>query len=126
MVDNEDLLASDDGIVILEGSDEELKAFAHEHLDYDVDKGLDLVAKVDETYVIGEAKFLTDQGGHQNAQFRDAMDLLKEYDGEAEAVAILDGVVWIRGKHKMYRKVTSQEDSVLSALLLGDYLESLR
>jgi len=30
---------------------------------------LDLVARVRGRYVIGEAKFLTDYGGHQTAQF---------------------------------------------------------
>ena len=91
---------------------------------YDVDKGLDIVAKVDTRYVIGEAKFLTDFGGHQNAQFRDALALLKEYHGNAEAIAILDRVVWIRGGHKMFRTVTAQEKPVLSALLLKEFLES--
>jgi hypothetical protein len=117
---------SNEGIFLLGGSDEELKEFARQYLDYDVDKGLDLVAKVDSKYIIGEAKFLTDFGGHQNAQFRDALALLKEYDGIATSIAILDGVVWIRGGHKMFRTVTAQDKSVLSALLLKQFLESLR
>lgn len=117
---------SNEGILILAGSDADLKSFAIEYLGYDVDKGLDVVAKVNSTYVIGEAKFLTDFGGHQNAQFRDALALLEEYEGNARAIAILDGVVWIRGGHKMFRTVTAQEKPVLSALLLKAFLESLK
>lgn len=44
---------------------------------------------------------------------------------EATAVAILDGVVWKPGKSKMYRKVSSTEYDVMSALLLPEYIESL-
>src|SRR3989338_382725 len=63
---------------VLRGSDQELKDFARQHLRYARDKGLDIVAKFNGKYVIGEAKFLTDFGGHQNAQFNDAIDTLQD------------------------------------------------
>ena len=99
--------------------------FAKRYLSYSVDKGLDLVAKSGKKYVIGEAKFLTDYGGHQNAQLRDAIGLLNEYRGEAVPVAILDGVVWIENGGKMLNAVRKLEETALSSLLLKDFLESL-
>src|SRR4051794_25163784 len=54
---------------ILIGSDTQLKQFARDHLNYNGGKGLDFVARMHGQYVIGEAKFLTDFGGHQNGQF---------------------------------------------------------
>lgn len=39
--------------------------FAKEHLGYNYNKGLDFVARFNKQFVIGEAKFLTDFGGHQ-------------------------------------------------------------
>jgi len=54
---------------VLKGTDRNLVEFAQKHLAYQGSKGLDLVAKFNGKYVIGEAKFLTDFGGHQNAQF---------------------------------------------------------
>ncbi len=42
--------------------------FAKEHLNYNHNKGLDFVARFNGKHVIGEAKFLTDFDGHQNAQ----------------------------------------------------------
>ena len=37
-----------------------------------IDKGLDFIARFNGKYVIGEfPKFLTDFGGHQNAQFNE-------------------------------------------------------
>ncbi len=62
---------------ILNGGDAELMRFAKEHLSYDGTKGLDFLARMHGKYVVGEAKFLTDFGGHQNAQFEDAKSLLK-------------------------------------------------
>ena len=43
-----------------------MKYYAAKNLDYKSAKGLDLVARFNGKYVIGEAKFLTDFGGHQN------------------------------------------------------------
>ena len=54
-------------------------------------------------YVIGEAKFLTDRGGHQNAQLNDALATISS-DANAVKVAILDGVCYIEKKNKMYNK----------------------
>tara|TARA_B100000953_G_C17998114_1_gene414244 strand:- start:470 stop:1270 length:801 start_codon:yes stop_codon:yes gene_type:complete len=119
--------SSANGIAILDGADSKLKSFAEQELDYSIDKGLDIIAKVDKKYVIGEAKFLTDFGGHQNAQFKDALTLVDDYDSpKATAIAILDGVLWIKSKSKMFLTVSKKEKSILSALLLGEFLESLR
>jgi hypothetical protein len=52
---------------VLVGSEKELMNFAKSELNYNRNKGLDFVARVNGKYVIGEAKFLTDFGGHQNA-----------------------------------------------------------
>jgi len=114
-----------DGIAFLDCSDAELKNYADKKLKCRLSKGLDLLAKVHDTYVIGEAKFLTDFGGHQNAQFEDGLRLIKGAAGKAVRVAVLDGVVWIAGNNKMHRKVKEQTAPIFSALLLKDFLESL-
>jgi len=84
-----------------------------------------LVAKARGNRVVGEAKFLTDYGGHQNAQFEDALRLLRGREGNAVRIAILDGVVWIKDKTKMYRTVCELREVALSALWLKEFLESL-
>jgi len=78
---------------ILDGSDTEMRQFAEGQLNYTRNKGLDLVARFNGTYVIAEAKFLADFGGHQNAQFNDAIALLYQPNLNAIPVAILDGVL---------------------------------
>ena len=113
---------------ILEGSDAQLMKFAAEHLNYQHNKGLDLVARFKKKIVIGEAKFLTDYGGHQNAQFNDAINtILSKTDKEVVKIAILDGVLYIRGKHKMFQDITTkyQDYNIMSSLVLRDFLYQL-
>ena len=111
---------------ILEGSDAELKDFAKRHLGYTRNKGVDFIARFNGKYVIGEAKFISDEGGHQNDQFLDAMTTLRSQTrSNVINVAILDGVLYIPGKKKMYNSITTEDVPVFSALLLRDFLYSL-
>ena len=111
---------------ILDGSDNDLAEFARNHLNYQGDKGLDFVARFNGQYVVGEAKFLTDFGGHQNAQFNDAISLFDETNINAIPVAILDGVLYIKGKHKMYRHLQRcPQQDIMSALVLREFLFQL-
>jgi hypothetical protein len=77
--------------------------------------------------VIGEAKFLTDFGGHQNAQFADAISTIETKNVKAEKVAILDGVLYIEGNNKMYKSITETYKgyNIMSALVLRNYLYQL-
>jgi len=113
-------------IVFLSGSNGEKTHYANGELGCNLSKGLDLLAKAGGNYIIGEAKFLTDSGGHQNAQFEDALRLVRGKDGRAIRIAVLDGVVWIRSGTKMFKTVSELEEDIMSALLLKDFLESLR
>ncbi len=112
---------------ILDASDAEMMAFAREHLNYKHKKGLDFVGRFNGKYVIGEAKFLTDFGGHQNAQFNDAIATINAKDVKAVKIAILDGVLYIKGKNKMYKDITGKlkNDNIMSALVLREFLYQL-
>ena len=114
---------SSDKNAILDAGDNEMMNFAKEHLNYKHKKGLDLVARFNGKYVIGEAKFLTDFGGHQNAQFNDAINTAK-VKVNAITVAILDGVLYIPGDNKMYRSATKdhKKQNIMSALVLREFL----
>jgi len=109
---------------ILDANENEMTKFANSYLNYNREKGLDFVARFNGKYVIGEAKFLTDFGGHQNAQFADAISTLQTKDVKAEKIAILDGVLYIKGKNKMYRNVTEtyKDYDIMSALVLREFL----
>ena len=115
---------SSDKDAILDGTDQELAAFAYQHLNYKRDKGLDFIGRFNKQYVIAEAKFLTDFGGHQNAQFADAISTLETPNVKAIKIAILDGVLYIKGNNKMYRDITTTyaHHNIMSALVLRDFL----
>lgn len=72
----EELLLSNENC-IYNASDEAMKKFAKKYFGFTVEKGLDFIGKFNGKYVIGEAKFLTDFGGHQTAQFNDAIKTAK-------------------------------------------------
>jgi len=112
------------GNAILDASDAEMMAFAREHLNYKHNKGLDFIGRFNGKYVIGEAKFLTDFGGHQNAQFNDAIATIKAKNVKAIKVAILDGVLYIKGKNKMYKDITGKlkNENIMRALVLREFL----
>lgn len=109
---------------LLAGSDHELMNFARRHLNYTRDKGLDFIAKFNGKYVIGEAKFLTDFGGHQNAQFNDAIATISVKNVKAILIAILDGVLYIKSRNKMHNFLLNDENeyNILSCLVLRDFL----
>lgn len=126
LLDSSDFLKTKDN-AILNAGDAELMSFAKQHLDYNRDKGLDFIAKFNGKYVIGEAKFLTDFGGHQNAQFADAINTLRANTDKAIKIAILDGVVYITPKRgtKMYNFITKNDYNIMSALVLREFLYQL-
>ncbi len=112
---------------ILNGSDKQLMDFACDELNYKHSKGLDFIGRFNGRYVIGEAKFLTDFGGHQNAQFNDAISTVQAKNVKAVKIAILDGVLYIKGKNKMYKDITTKykDLNIMSSLVLREFLYQL-
>lgn len=118
--------------IILDSTDAIQEQFAKKFLGYTHNKGVDFLGKFNNKYIIGEAKFLTDFGGHQNAQLADALSVMRstfnKVDGkEVIPISILDGVLYIKNTGKMYRTLTTAQDSeiIISSLLLRDFLYSI-
>lgn len=118
---------SSDADAILNASDKSMMEFASQELGYKRNKGLDFLARFNGKYIIGEAKFITDFGGHQNAQFLDAMSTLTDTNIKAIPVAIIDGVPYIKSNNKMYKQITETYNgyNIMSALVLREFLYSL-
>lgn len=122
-----DEFTSNNEDAVLDASDKAMMDFAKEHLNYNHNKGLDFVARFNGKYVIGEAKFLTDFGGHQNAQFNDAISTIESKNVKAIKIAILDGVLYIKGKNKMHKSITElyKDYNIMSSLVLREFLYQL-
>lgn len=112
---------------ILDASDKEMMDWAFRTVNYKRNKGLDFVGRFNGKYLIGEAKFLSDFGGHQDAQLEDAILTLTTQNVKATKIAILDGVCWLKTNNKMYKAITEEhcEENIMSALLLKDFIKSL-
>lgn len=126
---NENEFLEYEGNIIFNSSDKAMQMFAKNHLGYLREKGLDFIGKFNNTYIIGEAKFLTDFGGHQNAQYEDAMATLAtslmKTNKKVLKIAILDGVLYINSQNKMHNNLISKDEIIISAILLRDFLYSI-
>jgi len=108
---------------ILDAGDAEMMGFASKHLNYKREKGLDFVARFNGKYIIGEAKFLTDFGGHQNAQFKDGISTLEAPNVKATIIGIFDGVCYIKGGNQLYTYFERTHNyNIMSALVLREFL----
>lgn len=81
-------------------------------------KGIDFILKINDKFILGEAKFLTTSGGTQNNQFNGAIDVAKIKKGNIIGVAVLDGIVWLDSNIYMHRAIKNFKGAALSALLL--------
>lgn len=122
---------STEGIFVLSSSEEEGKTFVNEKLNQDLRKRPDLVAKVNRTYVIGEAKWIGRSGGNQNNQVRDVLDFCRDQRGAVMRVGIIDGFPWATRKingsiinDKVNVLVQEFPYDIVTALLLEEYLET--
>lgn len=130
---DEDFLKATEN-TIFQGTDNQKAAFARKYLGYNREKGLDFLAKFNNTYIIGEAKFLSDFGGSQNSDFEDAeltlRSTLAPTANKVIKIAIIDGVIYIDkcANQKMSREMRNNfndDEVILSAILLRDFLYSL-
>lgn len=115
------------GNAILDASDKSMMEFAKIHFGYKRNKGLDFIARYNGKYVIGEAKFISDFGGHQNDQFVDAIATVESplSDPNVIKIGIIDGVPYIQNKGKLFVELVKSPHNIMSALVLKEFLESL-
>jgi hypothetical protein len=122
---------SSNGIFILNSSEENGKTFVNNVLNQNLQKRPDLVAKVNETYIVGEAKWIGRSGGNQNNQVRDVLDFCRDQRGSVIRVGIIDGFPWATKKinnsiinDKVNVSVQEFPYDITSALLLEEYLKT--
>lgn len=133
LLNMEDFQESKSGIFVLSSSEEEGKSFVNNVLGQNLRKRPDLVSKANETYIIGEAKWIGRSGGNQNNQVRDVLDFCREQRGAVIRVGIIDGFPWATRKinnsiinDKVNVMVQEFPYDVVSALILKDYLNSFQ
>ncbi|MCM8785311.1 MAG: hypothetical protein NC827_04925 [Candidatus Omnitrophica bacterium] len=111
----------------LKGGDKFLKEYAKTELRChfsQLSKGVDFIAKVGNKHIIGTAKFITDFGGSQDNQFKEAIRLVRETQCPPNVIkaAVIDGVVWLGGEMKLTLEKLKDDEFCFSALLLEDFI----
>lgn len=131
----QDFLDSSEKKKILSCSDAQLYQFSHKFLGYTQrdSKGIDFIAKIDKCWVVGEAKFITANGGAQNNQLIESAQNLLDASFKANdkckviPIVIVDGVPYVENCNgKLQRTIRNKPDKIfISAILLRDFLFSL-
>ncbi len=131
-LDIDSFLSSKSGDYILDATEPVAIEFVDRHLRQNLKKRPDLVAKHNETYVIGEAKWVGQPGGNQEKQVQEVLHFCKDQRGSVLRVGIVDGFPWAlyntRGtlfENKETVNIQESEYNIFSALLLKDFLSSL-
>ncbi|HBE73554.1 MAG TPA: hypothetical protein DDW31_05645 [candidate division Zixibacteria bacterium] len=118
--------SSKKGIFMLDTTELEARNFCNTVMGVGISKRPDMVAKCDNNYVIGEAKFLSSTGGNQGRAFDDGIKLANNTSGNAYKVFILDGIHWIETGSDQFHRIEYGNSAVFSALLLAKYLKSIK
>ncbi len=126
----ENKFSDDEEIEILGKSDGERKKKAKQLISYHRNKGLDLFIRINNIYIIGEAKFLTDEGDAQWSRLETAFKIFDSFDKKDNVIpiVILDGICYRTSKTKFYRKINESKDNqiIISALLLNELFNKIK
>lgn len=120
----------DKEIRILGSNDNERKKNAIKYINYNSNKGLDVFININEIYILGEAKFITDSGGTQTNQFKSALEIINTFDRNENVIpiAIVDGHCWRKSADFFYKSIINSEENqiIISALLLEDFFNKVK
>lgn len=114
-----------DGNAFLNCGDKKISAYANSHLGCNINRGRDLLAKVNGKYTIGEARFLSSGGGSQSRDVRETINFVKDKIGRVKKIAVIDGMPWFDADMLGVIKTLDNDEVGLSALLLDDFLQTL-
>lgn len=114
------------GKAFLDARNARVSRYANTKLGCQLTRGRDFLAKVRGKFVIGEARFLSTSGGSQSRDVRETVGFVKDKAGNAIRVAVLDGMVWFDTAMLAVVQNLGDDEPALSALLLEDFLKSLR
>ncbi len=121
---------STEGICVLDASEEVGKLYINDILHQNLDKRPDLIAKVNNQLIIGEAKWIGQPGGNQEKQVQEVIKFCRNQRGEVIRIGVVDGFPWslFNVNHRLVNNkeavnIQESEYDIVSSLLLHEYLE---
>lgn len=122
--------ASTSGICFLDASEEVGKQYINDILHQNLDKRPDLIAKVNNQLIIGEAKWIGQPGGNQEKQVQEVLKFCRNQRGNVFRIGVVDGFPWslYNNNHRLVNNkeavnIQESEYDIVSALLLEEYLQ---
>ncbi|MBS7332270.1 MAG: hypothetical protein KIG88_01570 [Weeksellaceae bacterium] len=119
---------SSNGICILDSSEEIGKRYINEILNQNLDKRPDLIAKVNNQLIIGEAKWIGQPGGNQEKQVQEVLKFCRNQRGDVIRIGVVDGFPWslYNVNHRLVNNkeavnIQESEYDIVSAILLEEY-----
>ena len=100
--------------------------YVNRKLKLSLERGRDFLFKVENKFVIGEARFLSTSGGSQTRDLIETIEFIKSLKGQIIAVGVLDGIVWFNKSYVKRLSELEDDEPALTVLLLKDFLEGLR
>lgn len=114
------------GVAFFDGRNSDILNFVNRTLGLKLERGRDFLYKVDDKFVLGEARFLSTSGGSQTRDLIETIEFIKKTKGRVIGVGVLDGIVWFNKGYVKKLSNLGDDEPALSALLLEDFLKSLR
>ena len=131
-VNIEEFQNSNNRIVVLGETEEVGRNFVVEQLGQELEKRPDLIAKVNERYIFGEAKWIGTSGGNQGKSVTEVINFCRNQRGNVLRIGIVDGFIWMTytnagsiTKDKNCVKIQETNFNMMSALLINQFFESL-
>jgi hypothetical protein len=109
----------------LDAADTSILNYINRKLGIKTTRGRDLLAKIKGKHVVGEARFLSTSGGSQTRDLVETISFIKSTKKTVVAVGVVDGIVWFDKKYIGMLSALEEDEPVLTALLLQDFLENL-
>ncbi|MBS7645298.1 MAG: hypothetical protein QW569_06315 [Candidatus Bathyarchaeia archaeon] len=99
--------------------------YLNEKFGYVLDRGRDFLFRTADKLVVGEARFLSTSGGSQTRDLKEVIEFVRKMKEKIVAVGVVDGIVWFNRSYIKLLSGLADDEPVLSALLLKDFLGSL-
>ena len=110
----------------LDGKDAKILDYVSRELGYSLTRGRDLLYKIDDRYVLGEARFLSTSGGSQSRDLNETIDFIKRIKGKVSGIGIIDGIIWFNRSYVNRLSNLGSDEPALTVLLLEEFLKSFR
>lgn len=109
-----------------DGANSAILNFINRNLHISLKRGRDFLFKLNNKYVVGEARFLSTAGGSQTRDLLETISFVRTAKKYLTAVAVIDGIIWFYNPYIRELSKLRKDEPAVSALLLKEFLETLQ